>query len=170
MRAAWNRGVTAPQRSVWDTVVAQPVAAQLTLHVPRCGPHPARVATWAVRFCPVTVRPPPPRKAEGFPAVTLWAVQVCEVEPPAEGEPMAWLWLTTVAVEPVDDAIERVQWYAWRWGMEVWPRLLPSGGRLEARQCQKAARLHRALALYSVLAWRIFYATMVRARRSRCPL
>jgi hypothetical protein len=34
---------------------------------------------------------------------------------------------------------------------------LKSGCRLEARQCQKAERLHRALALYIVLAWRIFY-------------
>src|SRR5207302_4948370 len=97
----------------------------------------------------------------GLPAVTLWAVQVCEVEPPAEGEPLEWLLFTTVAVATVDDAIERVQWYSCRWGIEVWHRILKSGCHLEARQCQKAERLRRALALYSVLAWRIFYATMM---------
>ena len=32
---------------------------------------------------------------------------------------MEWLLLTTVAVETVDDAIERVQWYACRWGIEI---------------------------------------------------
>jgi hypothetical protein len=52
MRASWNRCVNAPQRYVWDTVAAQPVAAQLCLHVPRRGPHPAREATLALRFCP----------------------------------------------------------------------------------------------------------------------
>src|SRR6266436_2755822 len=161
IRASWNRCVNAPQRSVWDTVAAQPVAAQLCLHVPRRGTQPAREATLALRFCPLILRPPQHRKAEGFPAVTLWAVQVCEVEPPAEGEPIEWLLLTTVAVETVDDAIERVQWYSCRWGIEVWHRILKSGCHLEARQFQKAERLHRALALYSVLAWRIFYATMV---------
>jgi Transposase DNA-binding/Transposase Tn5 dimerisation domain len=161
IRASWNRCVNAPQRDVWDTVAAQPVAAQLGLHVPRRGPQPAREATLALRFCPLTLRPPQHRKAEGFPAVTLWAVQVCEVEPPAEGEPIEWLWLTTVAVETVDDAIERVQWYSCRWGIEVWHRILKSGGHLEARQFQTAARLRRALTLYSVLAWRIFYATML---------
>ena len=119
IRAAWNRGVHAPQRYVWDTVVAQPVAAPLLLHVPRRGPQPAREATLALRFCPVTLRPPQHRKAEGLPAVTRWAVQVCEVAPPAEAEPMEWLLLTTVAVETVDDAIERVQWYACRWGIEI---------------------------------------------------
>jgi hypothetical protein len=45
--------------------------------------------------------------------------------------------------------------------MEVWHRILQSGCRLEARQFQKAERLRRALVLYSVLAWRIFYATML---------
>jgi Transposase DNA-binding len=140
IRASWNRCVNAPQRSVWDTVVAQPVAAQLLLHVPRRGTQPAREATLALRYCPLTLCPPQHRKAEGFPAITLWAIQVCEVEPPAEVEPIAWLLFTTVAVETVDDAIERVQWYSCRWGIEVWHRIVKSGCHLEARQCQKAER------------------------------
>ena len=161
IRAAWNRCVNTPQRYVWATVEAQPVVAHLRLHVPRRGPQPAREATLALRYCPLTLRPPQHRKAEGLPAITLWAVQVCEVEPPAEGEPIEWLLFTTVAVETADDAIERVQWYSCRWGIEVWHRILKSGCHLEARQLQKAERLRRALALYSVLAWRILYATML---------
>ncbi len=161
LRASRNRCVNAPQRYGWDTVAAQAVAAQILLHVPRRGPQPAREATLALRYCPLTFHPPQHRKAEGFPASTLWAVQVCEVEPPAEVEPLAWLLFTTMAVETVDDAIERVQWYSCRWGIEVWHRILKSGCHLAARQCQKAERLRRALALYSVLAWRIFYATML---------
>jgi len=161
IRASWNRCVNTPQRYVWDTVAVQPVAAQLVLHVPRRGAQPARQATLALRLCPLTLFPPKHRKAERLPGVDLWVVQVCEVAPPAEAEPIEWLLLTTVAVESVDDAIERVQWYSCRWGIEVWHRILKSGCRLEARQFQKAERLHRALALYSVLAWRIFYATML---------
>jgi len=161
IRASWNRCVNAPQRYVWATVEAQPLVAHLRLHVPRRGPQPAREATLALRYRPLTLRPPQHRKAEGLPAITLWAVQVCEVEPPAEGEPIEWLLFTTVAVETADDAIERVQWYSCRWGIEVWHRILKSGCHLEARQWQKAERLRRALALYSVLAWRILYATML---------
>ena len=161
IRAAWNRCVNAPPRYVWATVEAQPLVAHLCLHVPRRGLQPAREATLALRYCPLTLCPPQHRKAEGLPAITLWAVQVCEVEPPAEGEPIEWLLFTTVAVETAADAIERVQWYSCRWGIEVWHRILKSGCHLEARQLQKAARLRRALALYSVLAWRILYATML---------
>ena len=143
IRASWNRCVKAPQRYVWDTVEAQPVAAQLCLHVPRRGPQPAREATLALRCGPLTLCPPQHRKAEGLPAVVLWAVQVCEVEPPVEVEPIEWLLLTTVAVETVDDAIERVQWYSCRWGIEVWHRILKSGCRIEARQLASGERLQR---------------------------
>src|SRR5215475_10623242 len=98
IRAAWNRCVNAPQRYVWATVEAQPLVAHLCLHVPRRGLQPAREATLALRYCPLTLCPPQHRKAEGLPAITLWAAQVCAVEPPTAVEPIAWLLFTTVAV------------------------------------------------------------------------
>src|SRR5499427_2332892 len=149
------------RRYVWATVEAQPVVEQLRLQVPRRGTQPAREAILALRWCPLTLRPPRHRKAEGLPAVALWAVQVRESEPPAGVEPIEWLLLTTVAVQKVDDAIERVAWYACRWGIEVWHRILKSGCRIEARQLATGERLQRCLTLYSVIAWRVFYATML---------
>ena len=100
IRAAWDRAVSAPERSVWATGEAQPVVEHLRLQVPRRGPHPGRDATLALRFCPLTLRPPRHRPAEGLPAVALWAVQGREVEPPDGVEPIAWLLLTTVAGSP----------------------------------------------------------------------
>jgi hypothetical protein len=47
------------------------------------------------------------------------------------------------------------------YNIEVWHRVLKSGCRIEARQLETAERLRRCLALYSVLAWRILYATML---------
>src|SRR5262247_4348386 len=161
IRASWNRCVNAPQRYVADTVAAQPVAAQILLHIPRRGPQAARDATLALRFCALTLRPPRHRQRAGLPVVTLWAVQVQEVEPPADVTPIEWLLLTTVAVDTVDDATQCVQWYSCRWGIEVWHRMLKSGWRIEARQLASGERLQRCLTLYSVIAWRIFYATML---------
>jgi hypothetical protein len=137
------------------------VVEHLLLQVPRRGPHPGRDATLSLRFCPLTLRPPRHRQSEGLPAVALWAVQVREVEPPDGVEPIEWLLLTTVAVHTVADAIERVEWYACRWGIEVWHRILKSGCRIEARQLATGERLQRCLTLYSVIAWRVFYATML---------
>jgi len=161
LRAAWDRCVQAPERYVWATVAAQPVAGSLRLQVPRRGEQPGREALLRLRFCPLTLCPPRHRQREGLPAVALWAVQVMEVEPPTAGQPIEWLLWTTVPVHTVDDAIERVTWYACRWGIEVWHRILKSGCRIEARQLATSERLQRCLTLYSVIAWRVFYATML---------
>ena len=161
LRASWDRCVNAPERYVWATVEAQPVVEQLRLQVPRRGPQPSREATLALRWWLLTLCPPRHRKREGLPEVSLWAVQVCEIDPPTNVEPIEWLLLTTVAVQTVADAIERVAWYACRWGIEVWHRILKSGCRIEARQLATAERLQRCLTLYSVIAWRVFYATML---------
>ena len=64
-------------------------------------------------------------------------------------------------MDSVEDARERVQWDACRWGIEVWHRILKSGGHLEARQLATDERLERCLTLYSVMAWRVFYAMML---------
>jgi hypothetical protein len=161
MRAAWDRCVGGPEHSVWATVEAQPVIEHLLLKVPRRGPQAARDATLALRFWPLTRCPPRHRQREGLPTVALSAVQVQEVAPPTDVPPIEWLLLTTVAVETGDDAIERVQWYSCRWGIAVWHRVLKSGCRMEERQLASGERLQRCLTRYSVIAWRMFYATML---------
>jgi hypothetical protein len=161
IRASWDRCVTAPERYVWATVVAQPVVEELLLQVPRRGPQPGRTARLALRYCPLTLCPPRHRQREGLPEVTLWAVQASEIVPPPAVEPIEWLLLTTVTVQTVADALERVAWDTCRWGIEVWHRILKRGCQIEARQLATAERLQRCLTLYSVIAWRVFYATML---------
>lgn len=161
IRASWDRCVSAPQRYVWASVEAQPVASEIGIQVPRRGPQLAREATLSLRYCPLTLSPPRHRKAEGLPAVTLWAILVREVDTPDEVEPIEWLLWTTVEVKTAEDAIERVNWYSCRWGIEIWHRILKSGCRIEARQFETAERLRRCLSVYSVVAWRILYATML---------
>jgi hypothetical protein len=119
IRASWDRCVSAPQRYVWAPVAAQPVVEQLLLQVPRRGAQPAREATLALRFCPLTLWPPRHRKREGLSEVALWVVQVVAIDPSADVAPIEWMLLTTVAVHSVADAIERVEWYGCRWGIEV---------------------------------------------------
>jgi Transposase DNA-binding/Transposase Tn5 dimerisation domain len=161
VRAAWDRCVEVPERYVWATVEAQPVVEHLLLQVPRRGTQPGREATLALRFCPLTLCPPRHRKSAGLPSVALWAVQVREIDPPMDVKPIEWLLLTTVEVRTAADAIERVTWYVCRWGIEVWHRILKSGCRIEARQLATDERLERCLTLYSVIAWRVFYAIML---------
>ncbi len=55
-----------------------------------------------------------------------------------EVEGLEWMLLTTVEVKHKADAYERLEWYAKRWGIEVYHRILKSGCRVEARQLEKA--------------------------------
>ena len=161
IRAAWDRRVEHPEKYLWALVSAWPVATTLTVQVPRHEGQPARQATVSLRFGPVTVCPPRHRGAEKLPAVQVWAVSVLEEHPPTGAEPLEWLLVTTGVVQTVDTAVERVAWYGVRFGIEVWHKVLKSGCRIEARQLETGARLQRCLPLYSVIAWRILYATML---------
>ena len=161
VRAAWDRRVDHPEHYLWARVAVQPVVATLTLRVPRRGAQPARQATVAVRWGLVLLCPPTHRKAEKLPTLALWAVQALEAHPPVGGEPIEWLLLTTCPVHRTEDALERLDWYACRWGIEVWHKVLKSGCRIEARQLESADRLRRCLAVYSVLAWRVLYAVLL---------
>ena len=161
VRAAWDRGVEAPQRHLWAAVGAAPAAGTLTVTVPRKAGQPARIAHLTLRFRAVALRPPRHRAAERLPAVPVVAVWAVETAPPAGTPPIEWLLLTTCAVATAEQAREIVAWYACRWGIEVWHRILKSGCRIEARQLETAERLERCLTLYSVIAWRVLYATLL---------
>jgi Transposase DNA-binding/Transposase Tn5 dimerisation domain len=161
VRAAWDRRVAHAERYLWATVRAQPVAEIYSVHVPRHAKQPARTAVLTLRFGAVELCPPGRRRAERLPSVTIWAVHVGEEYPPAGVEPLEWLLLTTCAVPSAIEAQECVEWYTCRFGIEVWHKVLKSGCRIEARQLESAARLQRCLTLFSVIAWRIVYATLL---------
>jgi hypothetical protein len=169
VRASWNRRVDHPERYLWDKVAAPPAVATLTVRVPRREAQPARQATVTVRWSLVLLCPPTHRRAEKLPTLALWAVLAREDHPPAGVEPIEWLLLTTCAVHTTEDAVARVDWYACRWGIEVWHKVLKSGCRLEARQLETADRLRRCLAVYSVIAWRILYATLLSRAMPEAP-
>jgi hypothetical protein len=169
VRAAQDRRVAAEdleQGKLRAVLAACPVAATVRVEVPRQGERPARSATLAVRWRAVVLRPPKARAAEGLPAVTVWALWATETDAPADGEPLDWLLLTTVAVQTTQEALERLAWYACRWGIEVYHievyhKVLKSGCAIERRQLEDLDHLQRCLAVFSVIAWRLLYATLL---------
>ena len=162
VRAAQNRGTDHPERYLWPTLAAAPLATTVQIQVGARAGQPARKAQLEVRWREVTLRRPSKRQAKAQPPTrTVWAVWANETNPPPEVTPVEWLLLTTVPIHTTADALERLEWYAARWGIEVWHKILKSGCRIESRQLATADRLNRCLALYSVIAWRILYATML---------
>jgi len=131
------------------------VAATVTIQLGKRGKQLAREATLTVRWREVTLRPPNSRAKDKLPNVTVWAVWAVETNPPPGVAPVEWLLLTTVPIATTADALERLAWYAARWGIEIWHKVLKSGCRIEETQLETADRLIRCLTLYSVIAWRI---------------
>jgi hypothetical protein len=70
-----------------------------------------------------------------------------------------WLLLTTLPVENFKDARRVVTMYTHRWKVERYHYTLKSGCKIEELQLEAADRIERALALYSVIAWRLLYMT-----------
>jgi hypothetical protein len=161
VRAAQDRRVEGEHKKVWETVEAAPVVGTVEIKVPKRGKQAARLATVAIRFCKITLLPPKHRSSEKLKAVTLTAVLAQETEPPAEVEKLEWLLLTTCSVENVEGALEKVAWYACRWTIEVWHKVLKSGCQIEAKQLETREGLERCLSLYSVIAWRILYSSLL---------
>ena len=63
--------------------------------------------------------------------------------------------LTTLPVTSADDATRILGWYALRWRIEEYFRVIKSGCKVEELQHHTAERLERAIAIKMVVGWRI---------------
>lgn len=160
VRAAWDRRVEHPEKYLWSYLQAQPRAASLTVTIPRKDKKPERIATVEVRFAPVTLKSPRNNQSSE-PSLKVRAVYVNELSPPEGEEPLSWLLLTTLKAESLEEAIQYVEYYAVRFSIELFHKVLKSGCRIEKHQLKTAERLIRCLAIDSVVAWRVMFLTML---------
>ena len=159
VRAAWDRAVDGPQPHLWAALADAPTLVTREVAVPRRPGLPARTARVALHAQSVTLHPPRHRAAEHLPPVSVTAVWAVETAPPAAVEPIEWMLLTTLPATTATQANRLVDWYCCRWEIEVWHTILKSGCKVEDRQLDTARRLHRCLAVASVVAWRILLAS-----------
>ncbi len=166
LRGTHNRRVDATAKYLWETLRAQPVRNTLDLSVRRRDGQPARTAHLTVRTARVSVQPPRhhPKRAQLQP-VTLNVILVEELAPPAGVAPIVWLLLTTLPIDTWEQVQQAVTWYSYRWLIERYHFVYKSGCHLEELQLETAERLKRALATYSLVAWRLLWLTY-QARRT----
>ena len=82
-------------------------------------------------------------------------MHVVEKNPPPDATAIQWLLFTTVQVASAKQALKCVRWYARRWRIEEWHRVMKSGCKILEHQHRDAGTLLRAIALDAVIAWRI---------------
>ena len=109
----------------------------------------ARQAELTLRYEQITL-PRPTDKP-----VKLWIVHAREQRPPTNADPLEWFLITTLPVTDTREATRLLKWYALRWRIEDYFRILKSGCRIAELQHRTAERLERAIAIKMVVAWRI---------------
>jgi len=120
-----------------------------------------RVSTARVylRFCRMTVHPPV-GKQKRYPALSLTVIHAHERGTPEGRDPIRWDLLTDLPVADLAAAVEKLDWYALRWKLETYHKILKSGCQAENARLRTAERLTNLLAVLCVVGWRVFWLTM----------
>jgi hypothetical protein len=153
VRAERDRRIQDAPLCLWEYMESQPVAGQRLLRIPRRNGRAARDARLEIRFAQVELRAPKRKPMLG--PHRVWAVYVTEVHGPSLKEAVEWMLLTTIEVNDLEQALEKVDWYKKRWGIEEYHRTIKSVCRIESRQLGDRTVWENCLAIDLVVAWRI---------------
>ena len=167
VRAARNRAINKTKRRepptvlLFDHLKAKKAQGKVAVTVQVNSKKKYRQAELSIVYCPITMPPPANKtvKKDGanLPIVPLVAILAVERRPPKQQQPVCWALLTNMAVDTLEHAIEKVQWYALRWHIEVFHKILKSGCGVEQAQLRHADRLKKYIVLKSIIAWRLFW-------------
>jgi hypothetical protein len=104
---------------------------------------------------------PPIGKQKQYPPLELTVLHAEERGKPKNRKRIDWKLITDLPVRTLKDAIEKLRWYALRWKIEVFHKILKSGCKAEARKLRTAERLVNLIAIFCIVSWRIFWMTML---------
>jgi hypothetical protein len=104
---------------------------------------------------------PPIGKQKRYPALNLTVIHATERGTPAHRAKIEWKLITDLPVRSRRDAIEKINWYAMRWKIEVFHKILKSGCRAEEAKLRTAQRLTNLLAVFCIVSWRVLWLTML---------
>jgi hypothetical protein len=104
---------------------------------------------------------PPIGKQKRYPALDLTVIHATERGAPKGRKPIEWKLMTDMPARTRSQAIEKIDWYAMRWKIEVFHKILKSGCRAEDSKLRTADRLANLMAVFCVLSWRVFWLTML---------
>ena len=80
-----------------------------------------------------------------------------------------WKLITDLPVSTPLQAIEKLEWYASRWKIETFHKIVKSGCKAEESKLRTADRLVNLIAVLCILSWRIFWMTMLNRSTSNAP-
>jgi len=118
------------------------------------------IATVEVKYQRLRVYPPI-GKQKDYPPLMLNVIYAREASTPRNRERIDWKLITNLPIRNRKDAVEKLGWYAMRWRIETFHKILKSGCRAEASKLRTAERIVNLIAVFCILSWRIFWMTMM---------
>jgi hypothetical protein len=125
-------------------------------------------AVLEIRYRTIRVLPPI-GKQKRYPALTLTVIRAEERGTPKNRKKIDWRLITDLPVQSRKDAIEKLEWYALRWKIEVFHKILKSGCKAEESRLRTAQRLANLLSVFCILSWRVFWITMLNRSTANAP-
>ena len=151
IRARHNRSLTNGSH-LWESLAEQPPAATVCLDIPDARGRKKVKVEAEVRYHQVEILRPQHKK-HSYESVTLTAIEIKERS--AGADSIHWKLLTTLEINSATDALQCVKWYTYRWLIERFHYVLKSGTKIEQLQLKDAESLQKAIAIYSLAAFRV---------------
>jgi len=148
-----------------------PAAATAVIELRQRPNRRPRTAHLSLRFGSLVLKRPANTMEKDLPAgVRGTAVEVIELHPPNEAEPVHWILLTTHKIDRLADAWQIVDWYRQRWIIEQFFRTLKLQGlRIEDSQLATADRLLKLVAIAAKAAAIVMQLVQARDGRDTQP-
>jgi hypothetical protein len=147
VRVHQDRRLLGRTESLYTYLSAQPCEGTYTLDVEADARHgrTAREALLVVRCASVEIQRPAKLNGEDYPpSIKLYAVEAKEVNPPKGQAPIHWRLMTTHPVVAIEQALQVIQWYCWRWLIEqLFATLKLAGLDIESTQLESIKAIQR---------------------------
>jgi len=105
-----------------------------------------------------------------YPPLMLTVLHASERDAPKGRDRIDWKLVTDLPIQSRKEAVEKLNWYAMRWKIETFHKILKSGCKAEDVKLRTAERLVNLIAILCLLSWRIFWMTMLnRAKPEASP-
>lgn len=159
VRIAIHRRPVADGSTIADEIEASPVRGVHCIEF-KDSNGKSHKATLELKFQELEVHPPRAKKYQHSPQV-FTVIYAVEQGTPEGREPIVWKLLTSLPVKTTAEAIEKLNWYAMRWKIEVFHKILKSGCRVEESELRNTERLTNFIAICCIVSWRVFWLTML---------
>ena len=157
-RTCNDRRVQDDGRTVYEVMDEQRVQGVHRIEVRNNKGQPS-TAVLEIKYQKIKVCPPL-GKEKRYGNLELTVIHATERGEPKDRDRIEWKLVTNLPVTCKADAIRMLEWYALRWKIETFHKILKSGCRAEDSKLRTAERLANLIAMMCILAWRVLWLTM----------